>query len=509
MKPIIALSLGVSSLFAFSQSQAQSFRYANEALLFSQYGVSGTARSVGIGNAQTAIGGDLGSIWLNPAGAGVYNRNEFSVSPTLRFSSNDATYEGSQSYNNRTNFAIQNIGVVFSSRRKDKTEGFLGGSLALSYNQQSNFGNRYSYTGEVADYGLIDGISYAFEEDLEDAITDLAFDNYLVGNYYYYDDANNLRFASTPVLAASANAPYLQQETVKQSGNTSTFSIAYGGNISDKYYFGGGLNLLGVSYTKNAVFSEIYFSDDEVTDITLYEDQLVTGSGVNVSFGFIARPIDAVRIGISYQTPSLISLREEATLNLATNYNNFEINSGRTNSLYLDDEANLLFNGIESSELFSEFEYQLKTPGRLNMGAAYFVGKNGFISADVEYVNYSNARLTDDFNSLSIDNDAVREDYTSAFNYRIGTEWRVDVLRLRAGYSYQGDPYKQQNGLDRFTQTISLGAGMRFDHLYLDLALLSQSNMNYSIPYAYDQQASVVEVDRTLNSGVLTFGVNF
>jgi hypothetical protein len=44
-----------------------------DGLTFSQNNYYGTARSIGMGNAMTAVGGDLGSIGINPAGSAVYN----------------------------------------------------------------------------------------------------------------------------------------------------------------------------------------------------------------------------------------------------------------------------------------------------------------------------------------------------------------------------------------------------------------------------------------------------
>ncbi|MFR8803614.1 MAG: hypothetical protein ACLVGR_03915 [Anaerovoracaceae bacterium] len=40
-----------------------------DGLTFSQNNYYGTARSIGMGNAMTAVGGDLGSIGINPAGS--------------------------------------------------------------------------------------------------------------------------------------------------------------------------------------------------------------------------------------------------------------------------------------------------------------------------------------------------------------------------------------------------------------------------------------------------------
>ena len=42
-----------------------------DAITFSQNQYYGTARSMALGNAMTALGGDLGSIGINPAGSAV------------------------------------------------------------------------------------------------------------------------------------------------------------------------------------------------------------------------------------------------------------------------------------------------------------------------------------------------------------------------------------------------------------------------------------------------------
>ena len=69
MKKIIPLTL----LAAVSVNAAA--QNVQDALRFSENNYYGTARSISMGNAFTALGGDLGSINLNPAGSAV---NSFS-----------------------------------------------------------------------------------------------------------------------------------------------------------------------------------------------------------------------------------------------------------------------------------------------------------------------------------------------------------------------------------------------------------------------------------------------
>ena len=62
------------------QAGAQDWR---DALNVSENDYLGTARSVGMGNAMTAIGGDLGSLSFNPAGSAVAGYSQITLTPSL------------------------------------------------------------------------------------------------------------------------------------------------------------------------------------------------------------------------------------------------------------------------------------------------------------------------------------------------------------------------------------------------------------------------------------------
>ena len=55
-----------------------------DALRYSQTQLYGNARSAGYGNANGAIGADFGGLSYNPAGIGLYRKNEFVFSPSLK-----------------------------------------------------------------------------------------------------------------------------------------------------------------------------------------------------------------------------------------------------------------------------------------------------------------------------------------------------------------------------------------------------------------------------------------
>lgn len=510
MKKTLALIfLSAGSFFASSEALAQSLGYANEALMLSRYGIYGTARTTAMGGAQTALGADMGGIFLNPAGLGIFNSSEISLSPTLRVSGNDAQYLGNSSFNDKTNFHLGNIGAVFGQRKKDETTGWLGGSFGVSYQQLVNFSDRFSYEGSNAEHGLINRFVDFFETSQNDLLTDLAYETFLVGDYYYIDEDGAEVGFSTPAFLPDLEYPVMQRETVTRSGNVSAITLAYGGNISDKIYIGAGANMTGVNLRTEKMYTEIFQPSDDVPRFSVNEIQELTGGGVNFSFGVIGRPLPFVRVGLSYHTPTYYSLSEQYNTQLDVEYNNFPINQ---DNVFLEGYTgtDVLTRGFQ--ENINDYDFQLRTPSRLNLGAAVFIGKAGFISTDVEFVNYGGAKLTDDSNFLQADNRAISNDYGSAVNIRTGGEFRYDILRLRAGFAYQGDPYKNLNTWDRSIQTLSAGAGLKFQKYYIDLAIANQNGNQYYTPYVParpEQRTNYAQIENTITTGMLTLGLTF
>ncbi|MFQ7502778.1 MAG: hypothetical protein ACLRMJ_05945 [Alistipes finegoldii] len=93
--------------------------WATDLAQLSQTHVFGTARVMGMGGAFTSLGADLSSMSPNPAGLGMYRRNEISLTPLVpmaKASTAERLVEG----NSKSQFAFANVGValnVFESSR--------------------------------------------------------------------------------------------------------------------------------------------------------------------------------------------------------------------------------------------------------------------------------------------------------------------------------------------------------------------------------------------------------
>lgn len=147
---------------------------------------------------------------------------------------------------------------------------------------------------------------------------------------------------------------------------------------------------------------------------------------------------------------------------------------------------------------------------RMMGSVAFIVGKMGLISADYEYVDYSEARLRSDNADDFFDaNDAIRSSYTAAHVVRVGTEWRYEQFSFRGGYGMYGSPFK--SGLnDGGKTTYSLGLGIREEGYFIDFAYLrTMAKEDY---YLYEISPSLlnpVKNDFLTQSFMMTLGLKF
>jgi hypothetical protein len=203
------------------------------------------------------------------------------------------------------------------------------------------------------------------------------------------------------------------------------------------------------------------------------------------------------------QTPTWFALNEKYEASISATYNNY----------FFSQENKTLGDENAVSDIFLS-NYGLRTPFKIGGGATFFLGKYGFVSADVDWVDYSIARIkTTDFNE-DPDNQVIQDLYTSTVNYRFGAEGKLEKFRVRAGYAYMGNPYVASSAVDQSTQQLSGGVGMQFKSFHVDLSLVNQ---NYTTLYrSYRVLDSdglnygpLTEVKHSITSGILTIGFNF
>lgn len=545
MKLIFSLLLSVGFILtnniSYSQYVPGAIGYHDQALMFSSYNYTGSARIQGLGNTQISLGGDISSALANPAGLGFYNRSEMSLTPSYNVFSANSTYQSNEINSSLGKFNIDNLGVVFNKTKDDAIPGkWRGGSYAISFSKVNEFNSDINYSGynpsnDILDYYAQDANIQNVDGNQLSGITYGTYSTYLISEFLDgYVDGSDTTFSPFYERTffseyPTDSYPTLQSEIIGTSGSQNQWNFSAGGNYNDFLYFGATLGIQSLKYNIVKQYSETYpgLDSDIVSNSTLTEDLSTEGYGVNATFGVIARPINKVTLGFSFITPTYLSMNEQYRYFTEADFNNFNMdnygdyfdanydlinNPSADFTTFYEDDVTL---NLESYEEESIFEYTLTTPMRLNAGATFFINKNGFISADIEYVDYSTMKLKGQDGSLENDNNDINNLYTSVLNLKVGGEWRLKSFRLRAGYNYQPSPYSAQD-IDRKTQIFSSGLGYRSSKYFVDLAVSYKQFKSIYAPYVLENpngdsylDTSVVEIENSNLNFALTVGLFF
>lgn len=486
---------------------AQSF--VESALLFSRTQAAGNARIQAMGGAQTALGGDISTAASNPAGLGMFNRSEFSLTASqIGFRTKGTYLSGNTELSggnvgNRGQFRIPNFGVVFSTDKA--TNGILKGNFAISQTRLNDFNYNVQYGGlnpntSVIDYFIEDATGLPptqFQRSgaLFNTPTELAYNTYLIGEATILNPNNR----PTDYFTDVAGQPD-QSEIIETRGAQSQWNFSYGINVQDKLFLGAGLGIASIRYQSRKVYRE-RFVNEPLDDLRLQETLEIRGSGINLNLGAIYRFKDAVQFGFSYATPTGYSLTDSYSARMNANWKNFEYQPGE----FINDE--------ESSTDVVISEYTLRTPGRVGLGATIFAGKHGLITADIERVNYAGANYRSNTFDVSYDSDnnRIRGLYKAVINVRVGGEIRVDKFRFRGGYQLMPEPFvSEQNGVSRSWQTVSAGVGYRQKNFFIDVTGLLGTGSNSYRPYRVSSpNAPLLIFDQRATSVLVTVGWPF
>ncbi len=471
-------------------------QYSGDALRFSQIQYGSTARFKAVG-AQIGVGGDLSSLGSNPAGIGLFTRSEISITPEFNNASTDAGYLGQLRTGQKDKLGLGHAGVVWVTRATrpkgaDLERGWLSFNFGFGYNRTNAFGSTIAFSGtntqnSVADYySELATANYGAPGTLPaGSLERMAYDNYLIGydqtGYYFPEtDVNNV-----------------QSQNIARSGSQSEVNFAVGANYSNTFYIGASIGLASINYNSNAEYKETGYNVTEDSDYSLSfrQDQITKGSGINAKLGAIFRPSPNVRIGATVQTPTWYSIDDSYSEVLDTEYD-----------LPVDGQTDY----YNSPEIY-DFSYRLRTPLKLSGGVAYFFGNNGFLSADLDYQDFSSIHFSSNDNLssdiISDNNRAILDSYQNAVNFRIGGEYKFDQLMVRAGYGIQGSPYKANTNLT--TSTYSGGIGYRFNNVYVDLTYQNVAFDSEFRPYTLNSGGPAAALTNSRNNVFFTVGTRF
>lgn len=496
--------------FSFAQNPDDALRYS----YLTQPG--GTARNQAIGGAGGSLGGEFSSLFINPAGLGFYKSGDFVVTPSLSFKKNNSSYLGTSESATDNNFNLGATGFVIGGPTRSQSVKSI--AFGFGVNRVADFNNHIYYKGTNKNS------SYS-EKYLEQLVNDNVKDpNAAASNYPYGSSLAFNTFLIDTLQApdgslngyrtqANPSTGLIQENMINTTGGITDLSLGMGLNLQDKWYFGGTISIPFLNYSRNASYKESDATSNPNNNFNYFEanESLTTkGVGINAKLGLIFKPVENIRLGLAFHSPTTYQLTDNYTTEVVTDL------EGYGGSGVKKQSSTDLTNGQPL-----ESKYNLTTPWRAILSGTYLFGSNfedvqtqkGFITADVEYVDYKAASFHDvnnDQDAAAYYNDlnkTIDNLYKNAINVRLGGEVKLNTFMVRLGGAYYGNPYQSQSS---DVVKVTGGIGYRNRGIFLDLAYVYSMYKDVNYPYRLQDKANIPAYLKN-NSGniVATIGFKF
>jgi len=463
------LSIAIAFLFStvlFSQNE-------NDILRYSTTDVFGSARFEAMAGSFGALGADFSAIQINPAGMGRFSTSNLSLSFNNSSINNEAIYNNTITNSGRNNFTVGSAGAVFTTDLSESNSGRKYSQFSIGYTRLKNFTNTKRYEGQNF-HSLLDvfansgkGIDPEFIFDDRPFTTGLAYDVFAL-DY----DKSNFEYVSR----LTSGDMYHNRE-INTDGGIGEFHIGYSENYMNKFYYGGSIGIRRVNYEENYNHNERLL-DTVGTTLRYFDysyEQITKGTGFNLKLGILYLFSEQFRVGLAFESPTIIALEDEWTADMTAMHND-----------------GLRF--VESEFVpKGNFEYRIKTPMKLRGSFAYVIGMRGAVNVDLEMSRLPGGRLMpastlENTNSYTFDNQnsEVRIQYRTILNTRIGMEYMVytDIF-LRGGLAVLPQPFKKELG-NLTTPNMTYSAGIGWDNKYLSIDLSYRLLQLRSEYYAFD-----------------------
>ena len=476
-KYIFLFALGFTASIAQSQE-------ISDALLYSQENLNGTARFRAMSGAFGALGGDLSSINVNPAGSAVFSNNQMGLTLSSFNSENNSDYFGTKTSDKENSLDLNQAGAVFVFNNRSGSN-WRKISVAVNYENTNNFENRLFSAGTNPNNSIDKYfLSYAntgnngapipqefVNRKTGESISDLY--SYLGSNLPYgfaaqqamiafYDqgfiidanDVNNPNSTYSSMVPTGGN--YYQENSVASTGYNGKLSFNGATSYKDKLYLGLNLNSHFTDLQKTSRFYEdnnAPLTNDYTVSQVQFDNTLNTyGTGFSFQAGAIAKLTNEFRIGLAYESPTWYTLNDELSQKLTV------VSSAANVNDVTDVVDPRVVNIYEA--------YKLQTPSKMTGSLAYIFGKSGLISVDYAMKDYSKTKFKPGYGAL---NNELNTLLDTAGELRIGAEYRINAVSLRGGYRYEQSPYKNAVTIGDLTG-YSAGLGYNFGSTKLDLA---------------------------------------
>lgn len=524
MKKIFITGLAVCML---QQSFAQD---AIDALRFSYLTPTGSARIQSIGGANISLGGDISSTFINPAGLAQFKTNEIVLSPGFFLNHSKLSYNDSSFKGNKNGLNTGVSGLIFSWGSRFKSSNVRNTTVSFAINQAANYNANFAYKGRNNFSSFsekwLEELVYSNEQNFDNALNNYPNGASLALQGYLLDTLTG--FTGYKTNADILKMPLNQSFAYETRGGMHEAAFAIAWNIKEKFLYGVTLGLPMVNYRRKTTVIEsdaTNNTDNDFQSFNFTETFSTKGNGFNVKLGAIFKPVEYFRIGLTFYTPTVLSLTDRTDVMLISNIENYakRINNDNSKPSIFTYSTKEFTDGNDYS-----YAYQLVTPWHAGFSLSYVfreikdvTKQKAFITGDVELVNYKATSYSttspdatqgekDYFKSV---NQTIDDLYKMAVNARIGGELKFETVMVRAGFNYMSSPYQKDvlpEGAKGWRMIPSLGVGYRDKGFFADLTYAHTIGNDIHVPYLL-QDSQYPLAKNKFNNGqiVATIGFKF
>ena len=465
----------------------------------------GNSRFTSMGGAFGALGGNLSAISTNPASGAVFELSRAGGSITLENNSMKSNYFNTNNETDRTNIHYQGGMVyVFKNYGSGNLKKFAFGINVLSTN---SFSSDLLITGR-GDQSID---NFFLNNSLGLSISDLSVNSnesvtgvyrWLGNNYGYYAQQAFLGYQSYLLnyndtdnnfysLAKYDNGVNITNEVFSRGFNNK-ISINLSGLVKDNFHFGFNVNIYEIDLTKDNIHYEDGFDEDSSVRYIDFRNYLYTrGGGLSLQLGMIYK-LRNVRIGVSYESPTWFKIEDELEQEI-------EVQT-------IDKITNEIYTDIVDPSIINVYEYNYKAPSKLTLSLASIIKNMFILSFDFDNQNYSSSKFgtknDETYNNLNL---ALKQNLTAVYNYRFGSEIRLNNLSIRGGFKHSNSPF---NDSEIKLNSKSFGIGFQFENSSLDIGF-SSNNIKYNHQLFDSGLTNSAEINNSQFRTVISYNLIF
>lgn len=479
------------------QSNAQNI---SDVVRWSSIDQIGTARTLGVGSAFGAMGGDFSVININPAGIADFRVSEFTFTPSLRGYKTNAWFVSDANnieLTKGTGLGLDNIGFVIASSPGGGS--WTSSNFAIGYSRIADFRRNVLISGRIP------GSITTYFAEKANGKTEAQLDDFIA--YPAYNTGAIFDFNGSKNYETDFDFPNQEVDRTQdlfQTGGINEITMGWAGEYKNQLNLGLSMGVPIVSFEE----LKTYVEDDKedlisVFDRLQYIERLNTsGVGINFKAGFTYKIKNQVRIAGAFHSPTWYRFTDDYSTSME-----YAFTDGNGSQRY------------DYTSPDGTFEYKVSTPWRAigSIGTTYRVGEiRGFVNADVEYLDYTNANYNGTAFTSSIEeqqwtnevNRDILRRLGTATNLRLGTEFGYKNLRVRAGYSFEQSPFNAETIRNNKT---SFGIGFREDRFFIDLGFRIAENIEGYNPYiVLDSELDpLANINTRRTRSALTLGFKF